>query len=626
MADVGALRQLIFELTSVERFVVRAPLEVAFELLPNEVVFWELFHGRALDRGQTRERRAFESWRLLERNKAQDEAIISVKWDHETNEIHVTRGILCRTWEAHDAQGMIESREVIKRVRELVGTIANVQDRGIHDLRAELSLLLQDAVVGGSRLPLTSWESPLPEFLTGHFFYSAPLDESVSSSLAHRANAMHRELESHLRCGALPGDPRLLQNYIGKNGGSGLLKQFSRLLNDTSLSPVTGWLDNLLRTVATLEEGGHVSACQTVDFLTGQLRLLFRHLNAFDLVQFHHRGANYPDAIWLEKLLRASLQRAVDHPELFLTKTEDAAHEDLLKQRRRFGLLAGWLLFERYRGVKVPDEPTSPGENRRVFQFLGCMPVPEEQILDPVRRRRRLFDDDWRTSFDVSTILRACCLDLTTGERVRELGRAIFLDRPFAFFKKPGEPDRSPLLSYLAESRRVARQWLDLLGRTYEDAAKAVEKASGVLDSLPVRGVEQAVNTSGERLGIACLEDARLVADDFRFLTLTHTSAELLTRVIDFRPLVEQTGVELKPGRFLLMRTEFDPRNMTLYDADFQVRAELEWDPRQGMIQHCGLEAPASGLTVKFGRTTSGEELDLSQRTIRLPARVAEPR
>ena len=102
------------------------------------------------------------------------------------------------------------------------------------------------------------------------------------------------------------------------------------------------------------------------DFLANLLRRLCRHLTAFDLVTFHHRGANYPDAL----LLDDALKRCLRHPGLLSTRL----------QRPR--LRQAWLLRRHYEGHLVPDAPTSEGENVRVLP--AAFPrVPEEQILEP---------------------------------------------------------------------------------------------------------------------------------------------------------------------------------------------------------------------------------------------------
>ena len=60
-----------------------------------------------------------------------------------------------------------------------------------------------------------------------------------------------------------------------------------------------------------------------MDFLGWLLRQLGRHLTAYDLVVFHHRGANYPDALVLDAVLKAYLIRIERRPELFLDDTRD---------------------------------------------------------------------------------------------------------------------------------------------------------------------------------------------------------------------------------------------------------------------------------------------------------------
>src|SRR5947209_4551097 len=86
-----------------------------------EEVFWELFRGHALDHTKTRRRQTFESRNILE--DGADEPLVSVKFDSERGQIHVTRSILCRTWEGYVEDGEALSRETTRRVRELVGTI-----------------------------------------------------------------------------------------------------------------------------------------------------------------------------------------------------------------------------------------------------------------------------------------------------------------------------------------------------------------------------------------------------------------------------------------------------------------------------------------------------------------------
>jgi hypothetical protein len=95
-----------------------------------------------------------------------------VKLDVHTRQIHVVRGILCYAWEGYDAGGgVIESREITKWTYELVGTIVLERFITLPEVRDELICLLWQAVVGTSRLPLTSLEAPLPAFVLGQLYY-----------------------------------------------------------------------------------------------------------------------------------------------------------------------------------------------------------------------------------------------------------------------------------------------------------------------------------------------------------------------------------------------------------------------------------------------------------------------
>src|SRR5262249_21289948 len=74
--------------------------------------------------------------------------------------------------EGYDAGGNVYlSREVPKWVNELVGSADLALLKNDDELRDELICLLFHAVVGLSRLPLTSLEAPLPGFSLGELAY-----------------------------------------------------------------------------------------------------------------------------------------------------------------------------------------------------------------------------------------------------------------------------------------------------------------------------------------------------------------------------------------------------------------------------------------------------------------------
>src|SRR5438128_1161102 len=135
-----------------------------------EEVFWEILQGRLLDAPFTTRRQSFAAWHVLlsgaEHRCA--EPVLSVRLDASVGCLYVTRSLYCHAWEGyHAGDNVYLSRETRKWVRELVGTIRLVCFANVEELRDELICLLFHAVVGLSRLPLTSIESPLPAFSLG---------------------------------------------------------------------------------------------------------------------------------------------------------------------------------------------------------------------------------------------------------------------------------------------------------------------------------------------------------------------------------------------------------------------------------------------------------------------------
>ena len=232
------------------------------------------------------------------------------------------------------------------------------------------------------RLPLTPVEAPLPAFSFGELFYSdAPdTDESQTESRTIRdllaimspGKDEPRLLEAWLRGTSAADLPDAANELAGRwsslgKTGDDLLRSFRRLFNEVSLSPWTDFADKLLRLLSLLQEAGLLHAGMVIDFLGHLLRQLARHLTAYDLVTFHHRGANYPDALLLDAVLADYLARLERTPELFSGEPG---------RLRRRALRQAWVVRRRYEGHPVPDIPTSPGEHVRVFPE-GYPRVPE---------------------------------------------------------------------------------------------------------------------------------------------------------------------------------------------------------------------------------------------------------
>ena len=156
---------------------------------------------------------------------------------------------------------------------------------------------------------------------------------------------------------------------------------------------------------------------------------------------------------WTPRWRTACLIEA--HADLF------AGDEKTARLRRR-ALRQACLLRTYYQGHTVPDMPTSPGENARVLPEPHVR-VPDEQILETSKRTRQLYADEPLPQLltpRTLQILQQSIEHLRHPAEVRELGTALFIDRPLGASKLPGEPDQTPLLAYEAFSAAIARRRL----------------------------------------------------------------------------------------------------------------------------------------------------------------------
>ena len=541
-----------------EWFFAPPPGSLRIERVENEESTWELFRGHLLDATRTRQRREFALvWHVHLDGDTPSEPRISVRFDAEERTLHVTRRLLVRGFAAVDAgSNVIEAKPVVKWLEELVGSIAYVDEcggvalardagAGRHDgpdldvdaLANELSRYISLAVTGVSRLPITSVEAPLPEFALGQLAYIPGLDSLITNLNRQRdgqrdgqddaprdghrgSDASHgnsidalwqfalgatptgaaaRALEAGLRAAEGQGELAALTDLIRATpgGGARALELVQTMFHEVSLSPFTRWAPNTIRLLDSLSSSDLCGVEGPLDVASHMLRHLVRHLTAYDLVTFHSFGANYPDALWLDALLRWFLGQLEDHPELATDRSVDSPATLRRKRLRRRALRQAWIVRRQYEGHRVPDAPTSRGENQRVI--AGEPAVPEEQITQPAARRRRLFDDSPSVDLlgpNTRQLLAAALRDLASGDadaarranvdehefdgratsELLELGIATFLDRPFGVLKETGAADRSPMLAYEAFSRQVARRRLIAWRRAAEQA--------GIADSI----------------------------------------------------------------------------------------------------------------------------------------------
>jgi hypothetical protein len=446
-------------------------------------------------------------------------------------------------------------------------------------------------------------EAPLPAFTFGRLFYfSAPTNPDAP--LAHE-----RMLPTWVGSAVALGQPaRLLefmlrecpQNEIAVAAGNfaifwradgnsdeTLLRTLASVFHDVSLSPWTDFVERVLRALSSLEVMTAVSAENALDLESYFLRLVCRHLTAYDLVTFHHRGANYPDALLLDAVLNDYLARLEKNPELF---TDGAGRV------RRRALRQAYLLRRQYENHPVPDVPTSPGEHQRVLPD-GYPRVPEEQILNPAARKRRLYENDpllARLSPVALGALRQSVADLAHADERQELGAAVFLDRPFGGAKAPVEPDGTPLLASLAYSRfvatrRIRRLWHDL------------QMPEGDVSDLELPGLPVDRIGAPSRLGTVSLGDAARAAPDFVYSHTLPGSVRSLLEWIDFGPFSERTS-----GRVLLARAP-SGQGILVYDEQLRPFAEIVPRYEQGYVSRRGVEFPAAGVVVRESPRGEGE-------------------
>jgi hypothetical protein len=612
------VRALLEDAIAPAHFCSANGAELDCEHVAAQDVPWEILHGQLLDRAFTQQKQTFEAWNIyrIDGGQRSGEPLLSLKLDVE-GRIHVTRAILCHAWEGYDAgNNVFLSRETTKWVRELVGTIDPREFKSEDELRDEVICRLFLAVVGVSRLPLTSVEAPLPDFTLGQLAYCYRPDagagdpclrtpqELIDRSLTRELSTAEqsRLVEAVLRS-TRPADVPTVAGLLAArwqqlgDGAEDFLALCRRMFDEVALSPYTGFVDRTLNLLQCLTELRFLRPDQEIDFLGYLLRHLARHLTAYDLITFHHQGANYPDALLLDAVLKKLLERIEQSPALFLDEATGPA--DLARKRlRRRALRQAWLLRRFYEGLAVPDAPTSTGENQRILP-PPHLRVPEEQILHPDKRTRRLFiDDPLQLGPHASAVLEASLRELGQPSELRELGLATFLDRPLGVLKAPTEPDQTLLFSSVAFSRRVAGKRLELLAKLGVE----VEAAKAALARLQVPGVELPLLRGRQRPGKVSLDDARKAAPDFVFL---HTSRK---SVAELRAQFDLGSFDFLDRRVLIMRGD-EETTIAIHDAALRKRLEVRVNATAGYGSRAGVEFPRAGLTVMRAWDETGREI-----------------
>ena len=636
------MAELIAEVLAPGHFFACTRDSLSFERIAEERIPWEVFRGRLLDPAQSRTKRAFAAWNITSSHQTTKlpATVLSIKYDVAAGELFVMRALPCYAWEGyHAGDNVYLSRETIQLVRELVGRVDLTGGLSREDLREEIAGLVLRAVVGTSRLPLTSVEAPLPAFTLGQlgYFYKSgretpPVDamqswqELIERGLYAEQSWFEKAKLLELVLRAVPATEisdvaaRFAQRWQNLwRVPDEILALLQKVFNDVSLSPYTGFVDNALAFVQCLVDQGVLVVTRQIDFLSWLLRQLERHLTAYDLVTFHHAGANYPDALLLDAALKTYLGLVERWPELFMA----SAQEEKMRLRRR-GLRQGWLLRRRYEGYAVPDAPTSPGENARVLP-PPFVRVPEEQLTQPGRRNRRLYAGDPLPNHlgpRSRTVLRQSMQDPQHHAELQELGMGTFIERPLGVFKASGEPDQTLLLASQGFSKTVAARHLALLAADPETGIGPEDTAQlrKFLDQMPIEGVPVAKIAEPQR-PVVSLADSRRVATDFMFLRTLRRGVIEFTDQFDLAPLKVFDANLLDPQQpWLLARVVTRPGDrlapLTVFDSAFRKRLELEVNPHQGYVTWGGREYPSAGLRVLRVWSSSGQEHALTGKGI----------
>ncbi len=672
------LKSILRGVLAPHHFFVAPGGTLRVEFVPQQQIPWELHEGQLLPPTIIRQRRCFAAWNVWfsyppsdeapsdeapsAGHKAADGPVLSVCYDAHQRQLHVVRGFAIYGQEAYEQEpNVIATREVQLWMRELVSTI----DPQADNLPELLCHALFRATIGTSRLAITSLESPLPDFSLGRLAYLPTTQPTLSATgpvqpvggpplerpgeLIDRIAAADssdlvavKSLEFSLRASTADEVESLADQLWTRWRGfdrstDALGRLVRRVFNEAVLAPHTDFGRHLVRFVQALGRLPRFDPMAEIDWFGYMLRQLTRHLTAYDLQLFHNFGANYPDAFLLDDLLKAYLRCIAQCPEAFLPRRQASAPR---ARRRRRALRQAWVLRKTYELHPVPDQPCSLGDRLRVLPPPYQRP-PEEQLTSPGKRRRRLFENDplcVEPDTPQAAVLRASFDDLACDAELRELGTAIYLDRPLGWFQPATATDRTLLFSYEAFSRRIAQKRLHALAESWHLIdPQTLEQHTDRLESLPTPGMPAAGYREPPREGVVCLEDACRAADDFCFVRSTRSSLDQLLAAYDFAPLEAhwpdivawlRTATDILCIRIPRSAPD-DPLLLTAFNGQGQRQLELQLsgsdDQPVEYIEHASQHWLKSGLLVRGVAQPTGQMLDVRSRQIYLRPRLTPP-
>ncbi len=576
----------------------------AWEPSVDEEVSWELSitEDRLLEAQYTCLRKRFTSWNVYAPTPGgrSAEPVLSLKWDRPAGVLYVVRATERYCFEGYDASGpVIHDREQRRWVRELVGTVRLDRLADCDELQDELACLLLGALAGLGPEFMETVELAYPVFTYGQLAYcrQAGSHEGPRThwrqlpGMIHAATAWQeraRLLEFYLRAVPVPEMTEAatvwVEHWRRLGGNPASLEALLRaVFRCVSLSPWIDFPGRVLAFLRALQGQGYLAVVDVVDFLGWLLRLVCRHVTGFDLFKAHTCGAAYSDALLIDAVLGEYLRLAGQYPGLFTT-------EDSAGRLRRRAVRQAYLLRRGFEGHLVPDVPTFEAE---LDMVLPQPRVPRGHMLQPQLRTRRLYDGQ---PLDLGTqgeaLLRASVADLAHPVEQRELGLALFVDRPLQAGRHPVALDLTVPLACLAYSRSIAGGRLRLLAQTLGSAA-------GLPQAPDVPGVPIQRLGGQEPSPRGTLYNAIHGATDYVFLQTVRGSVTRFLRHFDFSALARCHDLRwlLVDKKALIVRALEGPC-VRIYDAAHWPRLDLEVPPAEGFVSRAGVEYPAKGLKV----------------------------
>ena len=637
---INNLHSIITTLLQPALFFVKPPYQWSVQPIAHETRRWENFRGQLLDPAFTRAEATFSTWHveLTPISRLIQGPIISIRNPiKQPQELIVSRSLAVYGQETYVDHGAIHSRLQAKWHEELIGIHDLSQPMSLHQHIHALQCLLQQCVNGTSRLPVTSVESPHPLYLLGIMAYfpfapqsSNPNQQPLSSSLDLSQRLVHEtDPAQQARCFDFllrSTQPELLMKLeLGPIFTISAWSMWQCLFNQLALNHSRLFLKNLALILS-----NRVATELRERILPYYLRHLVRHLSAYDLKRFHGQGSNYPDALFMDKLLRITAQTAL------ITRSTGPSDAN---KNKRITLLQALSMRKQLEGMVVPAEPMAPGEHSRIWSETQS--ADQTVVQSKSAQTITLFKDDpiEQLLSDLERkLLQPSQQDLDNHNMLMELGRATFLDRPLGMFKWAQRvfQDRTPLFAYDAFSLSLARerlgQWLRWGWLNQESYAFGCDRLSQLTHKgMPVQDLVM----PHARPGVIGLEDALQARPDFQILASARSSIHRFLQCYDFGSLAHYDSalsqwLQAKQCTLIVRssrrRRMEEPRALlSIYDQNGQPKLELaaaqSYTHEQEIryAEWAGIEYLAEGLRCLRAWNERGELLPDPPLDLRFP-------